>query len=80
VAERKIASIVWRQFDPNEIEIVYGDGTVEHVDGTHADAVARAESAGMRMVTSPLGTVRWTQDLPQKGGRAPKRIGPWLTM
>ena len=79
MAEQKIASIVWRQYVPREIELVYVDGDVEHIAGTHADAAQMAESAGMRLVTSPLGMVRWTQDLPKKDGKSPKRIGPWLS-
>ena len=80
MVERKIASIVWRQFVPTEIEIVYVGGDVETVTGTHADAARMAESAGIRLVTSPLGTIRWSQDVPTKAGVAPKRIGPWLSM
>ena len=79
MAEQKIASIVWRQYVPREIELVYVDGDVEHIAGTHADAAQLAEYAGMRLVASPLGMVRWTQDLPKKDGKSPKRIGPWLS-
>jgi len=80
VEERKLASIVWRQYAPNEIELVYVDGELEHIPGTHADAAQMADTAGMRLVTSPLGTIRWTHDLPKKAGRSPKRIGPWISM
>ena len=80
MAERKIASIVWRQFVPTEIEITYVGGEVETIAGTHADAARMAESAGIRLVSSPLGTIRWTQEVPTKAGVAPKRIGPWLSM
>jgi len=69
MAERKITTIVWRQISPREIELVYADGGVEHIPGTHAEAATMAQAADMGEVSSPVGTVRWVQRLP----KAPKR-------
>ncbi len=80
MTERPIATIIWRQYAPKEIELVYVDGQEERVPGTHADAAAMAEAAGIRLVSSPLGMVKWNRELPTKDGRTPKRIGPWLSM
>jgi hypothetical protein len=94
VADAKMAAITWRQISPNELELSYADGTVERVEGTHAQGAHMADGAGMQAVPSPLGTARWS--VPARGdgpnrrrgeggaqrrddGRAPKRIGPWLS-
>jgi hypothetical protein len=74
-----VSSVVWRQGAPAEIELIYGDGAMERIAGTYRDAAQLAEDSGMRRVNSPLGSVKWTTDLPTKDGRRPKRIGPWLT-
>lgn len=79
MAERTLSSVTWRQQRATQIELAYEDGATETVAGTHADAAHMAKDAGLRLVASPLGCVRWTRDLPVKGGRAPKRIGPWLS-
>ena len=79
MAESTLSSVTWRQQQATQFELAFDDGSVEVATGTHADAAAMAEDAGLRLVASPLGTVRWTRDLPVKGGRAPKRIGPWLS-
>jgi hypothetical protein len=79
VIDRKVTSIVWRQSDARQIELVSADGEIETVTGTHADAEQMAGDADMRLVASPLGIVRWTRELPSKRGRTPKRIGPWLS-
>jgi hypothetical protein len=79
VTERTVVSIVWRQIAPNEIELAYRNGEVERIQGTHADAARLAADADMLFVSSPLGMVRWTRDLPPRARRSPKRIGPWLS-
>jgi hypothetical protein len=79
VREKKVASIVWRQYSPKEIEIGYHDGAAESIPGTYSEAAQLAGETGMRRVPSPLGSVRWEEGLPTKDGRRPKRIGPWLT-
>ena len=79
MSERKIASIVWRQYAPGQIEVRYADGETEHVAGTHADAARMAAAADMRATTAPLGMVRWDRGATAKDGRTPKRIGPWLS-
>jgi len=60
-ARRHVASVMWRQVAANEIEVRYHDGQVERVDGTHADAARLASGAGLAVVASPLGTVRWAE-------------------
>jgi hypothetical protein len=87
VVKRKISIIIWRQVAPHEIELVYGNGESERIEGSHADAARMAETADLRLTPSPLGTVHWAQALPKAGstspktavGRSPKRIGPWLS-
>lgn len=76
---RTLSSVVWRQQQATRIELEFDDGRIETVDGTHAEAATLATEAGLRLVHSPLGSVRWTRELPTKDGRAPKRIGPWLS-
>ena len=70
MAERKVTSIVWRQMAPNEIELVYSDGDLERIPGTHADAAQMAKTAGMKVVPTAVGTIRW---VPQGIPKAPKR-------
>ena len=77
--ERALAGIVWRQQDPTVVELAYEDGGTESVAGTHADAVRLAREAGLQTAPSPLGTTRWARGGRQVSGRAPKRIGPWLS-
>ena len=77
--EHRLTSIVWRQYQPERIELVYGDGEKENIAGTYRDASRLADDAGMRRAPSALGSIRWTGDLPEKDGQRPKRIGPWLT-
>lgn len=74
-----LTSIVWRQQRATEIEVSYESGATETVAGTHADATRMAREAGMQLVASPLGTTRWARTAEQPLGRAPKRIGPWLS-
>lgn len=78
--ERALQSITWRQQHATRVELDFGDGEIEVVDATHADAARMAEEAGLRLVDSPLGSVRWTR-APRRaiGNRVPKRIGPWLS-
>jgi hypothetical protein len=59
MAGRKVTSIVWRQLAPDEIELVYSDGDLEHIPGTHADAAEMARTAGMEVVSTAVGTFRW---------------------
>lgn len=77
--ERALAGIVWRQQDPTVVELAYEDGATESVAGTHADAARMAREAGLQTASSPLGTTRWARGGRQASGRAPKRIGPWLS-
>jgi hypothetical protein len=77
--KRRITSIIWRQSEATQIELVFADGETETIPGTHAEAADMAKDAEMRLVSSPLGMVRWTLEPPTKGGRSPKRIGPWLS-
>jgi len=70
MAERKVTSIVWRQVAPNEIELVYSDGELDHIPGTHADAAQMAKTAGMNVVPTAVGTVRW---VPEGIPNAPRR-------
>jgi hypothetical protein len=86
VVNRKISTIIWRQVAPHEIELVHGNGESERMEGSHAEAARMAEAAGLQLTASPLGTVRWAQELPKggtspkrSGGTSPKRIGPWLS-
>jgi hypothetical protein len=79
MGERTLSSITWRQQHASQIELEFDDGGVEKVAGTHADASGMAMEAGLRPVASPLGSVRWTRQVPTKDGRTPKRIGPWLS-
>jgi hypothetical protein len=72
MAERKVTSIVWRQLAPNEIELAYSDGGLEHVPGTHADAAEMARTAGMNVVPTAVGTFRWVpQGIPKTPRRKP---------
>jgi len=77
--KRRITSIIWRQSAATRIELVLANGETETISGTHAEAAAMARDADMRLVSSPLGMVRWTLEQPTKAGRSPKRIGPWLS-
>ena len=79
VGERVLQSVTWRQQHATQIELDFGDGQAEVVSGTHADAARMAEEAGLRLVASPLGSVRWTRAPSTGGDRVPKRIGPWLS-
>jgi hypothetical protein len=87
VVKKKISTVIWRQVAPHEVELVYGIGDSEVVEGSHAEAARMAETAGLQLAASPLGTVRWAHELPKSGGtptkgsggRSPKRIGPWLS-
>lgn len=79
MAERAVQVITWRQQHATRIELDFGDGEVDVVEGTHADAVKMAADAGLRLVSSPLGMIRWARARRPKDGRAPKRIGPWLS-
>jgi hypothetical protein len=65
MAERKIIGVVWRQIDPNDIELVYADGDREHVSGTHADAAEMARASDMGTVPTAVGTVRWVAQPPK---------------
>ena len=79
MAKRKISTVIWRQVASQEIELGYGNGESERIVGSHAEAARMAEAAGLQLTASPLGTVRWAQELPKPGGKSPKRIGPWLS-
>jgi len=79
VGDRALQSITWRQRYATRIELDFGDGELEVVSGTHADAARMAEESGLRLVASPLGSVRWTRARRAGGDRVPKRIGPWLS-
>ncbi len=79
MADRTVRSVAWRQYDPTHVEVVFDDGVVDTVTGTHADAARMAEAAGLRPAHAPLGMVRWSRDQPTKDGRTAKRIGPWLS-
>ena len=70
MAERRVTSIAWRQIAPNEIELGYSDGAVERIPGTHADAVQMAETTGMLVVATAVGTIRW---VPKGIPKAPKK-------
>lgn len=70
MAERRVTSIVWRQLAPNQIELAYSDGDLEHIPGTHADAAERARTAGMEVVSTAVGTFRW---VPKGISKASKR-------
>lgn len=74
-----LSSVIWRQQHATQIELEFDDGRIETVAGTHAEASTMATDAGLRLVDSPLGSVRWARGLPVKDGRVPKRIGPWLS-
>ena len=70
MAERKVTSIVWRQIAPSEIELVYSDGGIEHIPGTHADAAQMAKTTDMNVVPTAVGTVRWVpQGIPKSRRR-----------
>jgi hypothetical protein len=72
MAERKVTSIVWRQMAPNEIELIYSDGELEHIPGTHADAVQMAKVAGMKVLPTAVGTIRWVpQGIPKASKSKP---------
>jgi hypothetical protein len=55
-----VSTITWRQVASTEIEVRYDNGEVETVEGTHAEAARMAQTAGLSLARSPLGTVRWT--------------------
>ena len=59
MVQRRVSSITWRQVASAEIEVGYDNGDAETVPGTHAEAGRMAQTAGLAMVRSPLGTVRW---------------------
>jgi hypothetical protein len=59
VAQRRVSSITWRQVASTDIEVGYDNGDAETVEGTHAEAGRLAQTAGLAIVRSPLGTVRW---------------------
>jgi len=79
VSDRTPHAIIWRQQHATQIEVDFGDGEVQVVGGTHADAARMAAEAGLRLMASPLGSVRWTRAPRAGGGNVPKRIGPWLS-
>jgi hypothetical protein len=54
-----VSTITWRQVASTEIEVRYDNGDVETVEGTHAEAARMAQTAGLSVAGSPLGTVRW---------------------
>ena len=79
MSDRTPHSITWRQQHATQIELDFGDGELQVVGGTHADAARMAAEAGLRLMASPLGSVRWTRVQRANPQRTPKRIGPWLS-
>ena len=56
---REIVGIVWYSYRPDWYELVYADGDSERIPGTQVDAAELANAAGMTLVPTRDGTVRW---------------------
>ncbi len=61
MAEREIVSLVWHRSDL-QIEVGYAEGDPEHWIGSDVVAAVLAGDAGLSLVPSSDGGVRWVRD------------------
>ena len=57
--EREIVSVIWYPHRPDWHEVVYSDGDFARLPGPLEDTAALAESLGLKLVTTPDGSVQW---------------------
>jgi hypothetical protein len=58
--EREIAGVVWH-LRGHRIEVIYVEGTADHLVGTEAIAALLADDAGLALIDSPLASLRWAR-------------------
>lgn len=58
--DREIAGVVWHQRG-HRIEVIYVEGTSDHLVGTEAIAALLADDAGLALIDSPIESLRWTR-------------------
>jgi len=61
VDEREIASVVWHQRG-HDMEVIYVEGDAEHLVGSEAITAGLAANAGLSIMPTTDGTVRWVRD------------------
>jgi len=68
MADREIVGVVWHTLS-HQIDIIYGCGTREHVQGPHRLAAALAADAGLELMPARSGVVSWVRPQPDPEGR-----------
>lgn len=67
--DREIAGVVWHQRG-HRIEVIYVEGTPDHLVGTEAIAALLAGDAGLALIDSPPDSLRWAR------GSVPRNARP----